>query len=228
MNRIPNVSYGLNQPLNIEAPLPIVASRAPTGNDTAEIGSIWVYPSTNQYWVLTSVVAGQGNWDLSGDTSLVFNGNSGTATPSNGAITFTGASTGLTFTGSGSTMTVALGALHATSLLTTGTITAGTGLIATTGGVTATAGGVTATAGGVTATTGNITATAGKVIAGTIVAAAGSVAGTAGQTSLTNATTAATTGVNTLVGVAGSKVNAGYLTFYVGTTPVYVPYFTTI
>jgi hypothetical protein len=44
-------------------------------------------------------------------SAQTFDGDSGSATPSSGVITFTGASTGLTFTGSGSTMTLG-GALN--------------------------------------------------------------------------------------------------------------------
>lgn len=43
---------------------------------------------------------------LTGSSAETFDGDSGSATPSGGVVTFTGASTGLTFTGSGSTLTL--------------------------------------------------------------------------------------------------------------------------
>jgi hypothetical protein len=59
--------------------------------------------------------------------------------------------------------------------------------------------------------------------------ATGDSGGTASQTALTNATVAGSTAVNVIAGsTAGTpQTSAGYLKMYLGTTAVYVPYFTT-
>ena len=82
-----NVGYGLSNALQALAPQPIVAQRAPSATDYAEIGTIWVDQAINTYYVLTSA----GNWIESG------NGGPGSFTTltSTGATTLatTGAST---------------------------------------------------------------------------------------------------------------------------------------
>ncbi len=72
------------------------------GARTINLGS----PTTG--YVLTSDVSGNATWQsvaASGGITTI-NGNTGSATPTAGVVTITGASTGLTFTGSGSTLTL--------------------------------------------------------------------------------------------------------------------------
>lgn len=59
-----NVSYSLNQPLNLDAPYPIVAKRAPTTADKAPIGQEWVFTTSNAVYFLTSIVNNSANWTL--------------------------------------------------------------------------------------------------------------------------------------------------------------------
>lgn len=59
-----NVSYALNQPLNLDAPYPIVAKRAPTTADKAPIGQEWVFTTSNLVYILTSIVNNLANWQL--------------------------------------------------------------------------------------------------------------------------------------------------------------------
>src|SRR5574340_1274612 len=68
-----NVDYGLSQPLNSVFPPPIVAKRAPTTADMAQLGTIWVQPTNtsgtavNGAWILTSIINNSANWaDASG------------------------------------------------------------------------------------------------------------------------------------------------------------------
>ena len=193
-----NISYGLTQPLNVEAQLPIVAKRAPANTDFAQIGTIWVQTTTNEYWVLTSIVANVATWTTFGGggaglfTSLTVNPGNATITAGNLAVT-------------------------AGSITAGTTITAGTGITATTGNIVATAGqvdaGTTITAGtGITATTGNITATTGNIVssAGNLVATAGGVS--AGTTVIAATGITATTGnINANAGniVASGALGAG-------------------
>ncbi len=47
-----NLSYGLNNPLQALNPLPIIAKRAPSINDSGEFGQLWIY--NNIVWCYTS------------------------------------------------------------------------------------------------------------------------------------------------------------------------------
>jgi hypothetical protein len=60
----PLVGYGLDNALQSLAPQPIIAQRAPTTSDSAEIGTIWVYEPTNQAYILTSIVNALATWEL--------------------------------------------------------------------------------------------------------------------------------------------------------------------
>ena len=69
----PQQSYGLGQPLLNMAPIPIVSQRAPTANDTAEIGQIWLDQPNQASYILTDITAGVANWSTaptSGATTL--------------------------------------------------------------------------------------------------------------------------------------------------------------
>jgi hypothetical protein len=65
-NLVPqNIAYSLNQPLSAIFNPPFVANRAPTINDAASIGQIWVYPAANGPYILTSITGNaQYNWQL--------------------------------------------------------------------------------------------------------------------------------------------------------------------
>src|SRR5512147_2765258 len=62
VNQPRQVGYGLSQALPEIFPAPIVSVRAPTTNDFAQIGQTWINKSTNDFYVLTSVVGGVANW----------------------------------------------------------------------------------------------------------------------------------------------------------------------
>ena len=189
-----NFAYGIGNPLSQLVPEPIIANRAPTTSDKAELGSTWVYKATNQSWVLASIVANSATWTpltvnagatiTTGNLTVVA-GNiiatAGDITATAGDITATAGdivATAGAITATAGDITATAGALVAGT-----TVTAGTGVTATTGGVTAAAGDITATLGdlissagavdaattvtagtGVTATTGDVTATFGDVV----------------------------------------------------------------
>jgi hypothetical protein len=62
VNQKPKVAYGLSQPNFSTSPMPIVTNRIPTTADTAEVGTIWIDKTTNEAWVLTSVISNISNW----------------------------------------------------------------------------------------------------------------------------------------------------------------------
>jgi len=143
-NSNPNyqASYGVNQPIVFGAPSPIVAKRAPQTSDISyPIGILWVEPSANSAWVLTSIVSNSATWIL-----LESSGGSGvfaslTVTP--GPISLTG-TTSINTSGAAVT-TINTGGTGATNIgnatgntAVTGSLTASTGLVATAGGITAT------------------------------------------------------------------------------------------
>jgi hypothetical protein len=57
------VSYGFTQPLVTEAQAPIVAQRAPTTNDKAQYGTIWLNQPGEQAYILTSITNNEANWE---------------------------------------------------------------------------------------------------------------------------------------------------------------------
>jgi len=69
---ITNVAYGLTNALQKLSPQPIVSPRFPSGRDRAEIGTIWVDTTNNDYYVATSVVAGVTNWEAQSTGSGTF------------------------------------------------------------------------------------------------------------------------------------------------------------
>lgn len=86
-------AYGLSQALPKIFPPPIVATRAPTTADLADIGTIWVNKSTDDVYALSSIAAGLGTWALLGGASSDVNtltGDTGTAVPSAGNINVLG------------------------------------------------------------------------------------------------------------------------------------------
>lgn len=69
-----NVSYGLSDALLAVPNFPIVSERAPSANDLAEIGTLWIDKPNNDAYILTSIVAAQGTW-----SSIIGSGGSFTA-----------------------------------------------------------------------------------------------------------------------------------------------------
>jgi hypothetical protein len=59
----PHVAYGIDNALQNLAPQPIVSTRNPGNNDTAEVGTLWINKDTDAYYILTSIVAGVPNWE---------------------------------------------------------------------------------------------------------------------------------------------------------------------
>lgn len=281
-----NNAYALNQPLVGLPPQPIISQRAPTVNDKAEIGTLWIDQPANDAYVLMAIIGAAASWQTITGGFAAFNDvdiNPGDLTVDIGNINVTlgnieatagSLTAGADITSTGGNIVCDAGNITATAgdivatagniEATAGTVTGGTGLIATAGGVTATAGGVTATAGDITATAddivatagdiyatagniyttagdiyataGNITATAGDITAtaggiiGAQVNATGDLGGTLAETAMTNVNDATvSTGVMTINSTtANPGANAGYLKFYLGATPVWVPYFTVI
>ena len=174
------VSYGLTQPLILEAQIPIVSLRAPTTADKALIGTIWVQTSSNTYWVLTSIANNLATWiTFGGGGAGVFT--SLTVTPGNITVT-------------NGNIVASLGNISATagSLSAGTTVTGGTGLIATTGNITAAVGNVVATLGDITATAGSVSAGANVTAGNNVTATAGNVTAAAGAVSAATTVTAGT------------------------------------
>jgi hypothetical protein len=203
--------YGLSDALPNVFPAPIVSTRDPLNTDRAQLGSVWVNKSTNDAFILCSVVANVSSWVGIGG----------------GAGTFT------SLTVNPGNLTVTAGNIIATA----GTVTAGGGLTVTTGGalissgnLTLTTGSITAALGNITATAGSLQATAGRAIAVTLETTGDFGAGFTGTTSFTNVTnTTQSSGALTLLsGSANSGTNAGFIKIYVGTAVAYLPYFTNI
>lgn len=145
-------------------------------------------------------------------------GDSGTATGT--TITLTGGSSGAFFTAGGNIESTGgdIGAFG--DVIANGNVIAGTGM--------------TVTAGNLNVDGGDITAVAGNIIASANVAAHGNLytfgddgTGTALSTSITNVVdNTQGAGALTLVSASANPgTNTGFLKFYVGTTPVFVPYF---
>jgi hypothetical protein len=134
------VGYGLTDALPSIFPPPIVANRAPGTTDMAQIGTIWVFPSSNGVWILSSIVANVATWsDVAGAggafTTLTVNpGPTNLSTVGNGAVTIgnatnTGAITISTGTGNfalnGNGNIVSIANDAAANSLILGTLTAG-------------------------------------------------------------------------------------------------------
>lgn len=147
-----DVSYGLSQPLNLEAPIPRVVKRAPTGADKAPIGQMWVLSATNTVYILTSIVNNVANWiNLAGGagvfTSLTVNpGPTNLSTvgvgavsignaANTGAITITSGTGNINLVGGGNTINI--GSDAAANLVNIGSLTgaASTTISSGTGGL---------------------------------------------------------------------------------------------
>ncbi len=151
------VAYGLTNALQNVPYAPIVSTRAPLATDKAPIGQVWVVPSLDDVYMLTSIIANVSTW-------LNLAGAAGSFT-SLTVATFITAGTTIT-AGTGITSTTGNIAASAGAVSAATTVTGGTGVVATTGNVSATAGAVNAGT-SMTATLGNITATNGDFVAST-------------------------------------------------------------
>ena len=67
-----NVDYGFSQALNAVFPAPIISNRAPTTADRAPLGQVWIKKSTNDFYVLTSIVNNLANWTTNTNGSGIF------------------------------------------------------------------------------------------------------------------------------------------------------------
>lgn len=231
INRLaPSVGYGLSDALPEIFPAPLVSTRDPQTGDKAQLGTLWVNKATDDAFILTSVVANSATWITVGGGSGIFT--SLTVTPGNLLVT------NGNITASLGDITATAGDLVATSgnLVVggtadiTGNLTVSSGdIVATAGNVSVTLGNVTVSAGDITVTTGGVDASSGSVIAGTL-EATDDLGGTVGNTAISNVVnTTQGVGVLTILATNGnSGNNTGFLKFYVGTTPVFVPYFVTI
>ena len=109
-------SYGMGSPLQDMSPLPIIAVRAPTTSDFAELGTTWVDTPNDAVYVLTSITSNSANWSTS---------------PASGVGTFTAVTINpgdLTMTAgdiivSAGTLTVAVGLTTLQDLNVSGTLT---------------------------------------------------------------------------------------------------------
>ena len=57
-----SVAYGLSSPLIKTYPTPIISTRNPGANDRAQIGTLWINKSTDDVFVITSIVATVPTW----------------------------------------------------------------------------------------------------------------------------------------------------------------------
>lgn len=145
-NQRPIIDYGFTQALQQVFPTPIVAKRAPTTADKAQLGTLWVQPvntsgtAVNSAWVLTSIISNSATWsDISGGagsfttltvnpgpTNLSTSGNGAVSignSSNTGAITLTVGSGNMSVVGAGHTITIGNDA--AANLVTVGSSTAG-------------------------------------------------------------------------------------------------------
>jgi hypothetical protein len=86
------VSYGLTQPLIGVPSAPIISQRAPTTDDKANLGTLWINQATNLPYILTSVVDNIATWvPISNAASIIqIVTDSGTAIPIAGSINLFG------------------------------------------------------------------------------------------------------------------------------------------
>lgn len=253
-NSYRNINYGFSQPLNQAFPIPVIANRAPTANDIGyPLLTLWDDKPANAVFILTSVASGAATWlDLTGAggagvfTSLLVNpgptiivGNTSVNTAGAGTTDIAGTtSTGDVTVGFGSGTVHIGGGTGAVDIGSdTGNVTIGTnsssGIITVGAGTGATvigSGGGSTTIGtiaGGTGVVGALTVTGGS--AGATLYSTGDLGGFAAETGITNVNVpvAGGTGAFTLTSTsgAGTGTNAGYIKAYVGTTPIFIPYF---
>lgn len=236
-------AYGLSDALLDVFPRPYVSGRNPTAADRAQLGTLWVNKSTNDFFVLTSIVSNQSTWSSPSNGSGVFaslEATTGDITADLGNIVATAGNVTAgadmvadgNITSTSGNIIASAGDFNATA----GGITVATDITTTTGNVVVTLGNVSVAAGNITATVGDITAVGGNIVAaagvvnGVQVEATGDLGGVVSVTSLTNVTNT-TQGAGDLTiksTTANPGDNAGFIKVYVGSTTAYIPYFTDI
>lgn len=102
-------AIGLGQGFLTLSPLPVVAQRAPTNSDVAEIGTIWLDQLGNDVYILLEVIAGSSSWVAIGAGAGIFD-----------SVTST------TFVTAGTTVTAGTGVIATTGGFTASNWTAGT------------------------------------------------------------------------------------------------------
>ena len=213
------VDYGLTNALQAIFPPPIIAKRAPTTADMAQIGQEWIYTTTNSVYFLTSIVANSATWILVSSGGGAGSFASLVVTPGPTSITGT---TGINTSGAGVT-TIGTGGTGAVNIGNATGNTAITGTLTTSAGITATTGNIVATAGNIS------TAATAKITGGTLYASgdAGGVVGTTGLSNVANASQSS--GALTILSTTASNgTNAGFLKMYLGSVTIFVPYWTNI
>src|ERR1044072_7788810 len=137
-----NVAYGLSDSLLDVFQPPIVSTRDPNTNDKYQLGTLWVNRSTDDAFILCSVIANGANWISVGGGSGIFS--SLTVNPGNVLIT-------------AGDLTVAQGDITVTAGdldVIAGSITAGNGLTVSTGNAVVSSGDLVLTAGNISVTLG--------------------------------------------------------------------------
>lgn len=189
-----NSLYGFPQPLSNQAYPPIVSLRTPTTTDFASLGTLWIYKTGNQAYVITSIVSNSATWLL-----LESSGGAGAFT----TLTSTGntalaSGTGATFTAGNTT-----GAINIGSANTTATTTIGNNTSTSTLNLKSGSGGINLT--GATVVTGTLSSTGATTLATT----------GASNSTLGNTTGTSSVGISvgsggfTVTGVAGSVMTIG-------------------
>lgn len=67
-----NNAYGLVNAIQNLTPQPIIAQRAPTVRDRAELGTLWINETTNAYYIATSIASGSTTWQAQQTGAGVF------------------------------------------------------------------------------------------------------------------------------------------------------------
>lgn len=94
-----NVSYGLSQPLLVNAPSPVIAKRAPLTSDHLAIGTVWSNITTSTVYILASITNNLANWAIVSEGGV---GAFTTLTVTPGPISLTG-TTSINTTGTATT-----------------------------------------------------------------------------------------------------------------------------
>lgn len=183
-------AYGLSDALLDVFPRPYASTRNPTTADKAQIGTLWVNKSTNDFFVLTSIVSNQATWSSPSNGSGVFTSleaTTGNITADLGDIVATAGNVTAGAAVNAGTDVNATGTVNAGTSITAGAnITAAGDITSSSGDIAATAGNISAggsiTGVSLTATSGDIVATVGNIVAtlGNLTVAAGDITVTAG------------------------------------------------
>lgn len=94
-----------------ENPGVIVANRAPTTGDNANLGTLWIDKPNDAVYALSSITANAANWEILGSPTAAvsqIDGDSGSAAPADGAITLAGTTDQIATSATGSMVTLSL------------------------------------------------------------------------------------------------------------------------